>query len=363
MFHSARLKLTAWYSLIIITISILFSVTIFFILSRDLEQNYQRFSIRVGQRHYFFTQREFPTLFDTTAVDEAKQHLALDLVYLNLVILALSGAASFLMAGRTLRPIQQMIDDQNRFIADASHELRTPLTSLRTAIEVNLRDKDLNLKEAKELIKSNLEDVQNLQLLSDNLLRLARGKSGKNNLVEKVDLELIVDQAVKKVSHLADAKKIAINTEVVPMSLEGNKEDLESLLVILLDNAIKYSPEDKEIHVRANRKDAGGIIEIEDQGIGMSEVDQQHIFDRFFRVDQSRSQSEGYGLGLSIAKKIVDEHFGTISVKSQLDNGSTFSIFLPKKTALIPKKDSEEEFFDFKGIFAKLKAKLERNIR
>lgn len=333
MFTSTRLKLTGWYLLIIMAISVLFSVVIYYNLSDELERNFYRLQ---QQNQRLQNQYElFPSLqpipdIDPAILDTSLTRLRLALLYINIIILVVSASAGYFLAGRTLKPIKRMVDEQNRFVADASHELRTPLTALRTSIEVNLRDKKLSMAEARELLESNLEEVRSLQTLSDDLLLLVRGDTKKNKKVYKlVSIPTVVNEAIDKVKTLADMKKITLKQEVSDADVEGEKEELVRLLVIFLDNAIKYSPEKSMVSVTVSTVDHKVKIGIQDEGMGITKEDLPHIFDRFYRVDKSRSQTQGYGLGLSIARKIIESYNGSVHVDSTVGKGTTFSIILP----------------------------------
>ena len=151
MFQKTRIKLTAWYLLIIMLVSISFSAVIFKMLTAELD--------RLEHVEILRIQRQFPPpplLLDPETIEEVKGRLLLRLLSVNLFILAGSALAGYFLAGRTLRPIAEMIEEQNRFISDASHELRTPLTALKSEIEVNLRNKNMTLVESKNLLRSNL---------------------------------------------------------------------------------------------------------------------------------------------------------------------------------------------------------------
>jgi two-component system sensor histidine kinase CiaH len=253
------------------------------------------------------------------------------LAFINLVILFLSALSGYFLAGRTLRPIKEMVDDQNRFITDASHELNTPLTALKTSIEVNLRNKNLRIEKAKELLLSNLEDVNSLQALSDELIKLSQyQKPNGNVLFEKIQLLEAVNQALDKIIPLSQKKKIKISTNVPKVVLMADEKSLIELFVILLDNAVKYSNDKTAISVKARKTDSKIEITIEDQGLGIAKEDIPFIFDRFFRAEKSRTKQQalGYGLGLSIAKRIVDMHSGTIDVESEVGIGTKFTILL-----------------------------------
>lgn len=332
MFQSARLKLTTWYLCIIMLISIVFSVALYNLSTREIQRIIRRVEFVRQQEHEISLQLPL-NLPNVTDLEESEQRLALTLVLINGIILIISGGAGYFLAGKTLRPIQKMVDEQNRFITDASHELRTPLTALRSEIEVNLRDENLTLDNAKNLLASNLEEVESLQDLSDNLLQLAQFQKPNGTIpFDKIDLSGVIDDAIKKVNPLAKKKSIQIKKLGNNYSVKGDKQSLTQLLVILLDNAIKYSNQKKVITVRTKSPDHSALIEITDQGIGIDKKDLDHIFDRFYRADTSRSKqkSAGYGLGLSIAKKIVDAHKGYIGVKSDRDKGTTFTIQLAK---------------------------------
>lgn len=335
MFQATRIKLTAWYLSIIMFISILFSVVIYLLISQELERGYRRLTMRPDIRREIFRDGEIPEFLEPGALDSAKERVRNQLVNINIIILAVSGISGYFLAGRTLRPIKDMIDEQHRFISDASHELRTPLTALRTEIEVNMRDKKLKLADARSILASNLEEVIHLQNLSDNMLQLSQYEGNPGKLpMEPVPLQSIVDTAVRKVEPLSRSKGIRIENAVSDGAIVfGNRENLVQLFVIFLDNAIKYSP--KNTNITITHEDAGMrdlTVHITDQGIGIEKKDLPYLFDRFFRTDLSRSKLKvsGYGLGLSIAKKIVESHNGYITVKSRIGKGTTFSVRLPK---------------------------------
>lgn len=336
MFQSARIKLTAWYVLIIMFISVLFSVVIYSGINRELERFRHIRQLRLEREQTgLFTPpppfRDNPDLNPEEYV-RAEERLAFILFLINMSILGLSAIASYFLAGKTLRPIKEMVDEQNQFITDASHELRTPLTILRSEIEVNLRDKNLTLPDAKILLSSNLEEVIRLQSLSNNLMELAQYQKSNNAVsLQKLSLSDIAKNAVKKMIPLAQQKNIKIVNKIKEYLITGNEQSLTELFIILLDNAIKYSNEKTKINIISHRTNHHIGVAIEDQGIGISKADMSHIFDRFYRADKSRTKEKisGYGLGLSIAKKIVESHKGTIRVESKLGKGSVFTITLP----------------------------------
>jgi two-component system sensor histidine kinase CiaH len=345
MFTSARLKLTAWYLLIIMFVSGLFSLIIY----KQIDADYKR--IETGQKirqenmrpNYEAIRSQLeaqgidvppmPVYYDPAVFREARIRLEAILFLINLGVLAMAGLAGYFLAGRTLRPIKEMVDEQNRFITDASHELRTPLTALKTSMEVGLREKRMVAKDVKELLESNLEEVGILQYLCDNLIKLTQYQQKVGMYFTKISVAEVTADAVKRVSNLAKAKNIKLINSVDKDFIQADKMAITELLVIFLDNAIKYSNENTEVILSSKESNQGVTIEVADQGIGIDEKDIGNLFKRFYRSDKSRTKTSvsGYGLGLSIAKKIVDSHQGNIDVSSTLGHGSTFKIFLPKQ--------------------------------
>lgn len=335
MFREARLKLTAWYLLIIMAISIIFSMAIYTRINSDLvkfEQMQVRFQtdIREGRvREIFDNHPVRPPRLSPEEIREARIRLIASLGAMNLMILIISGVAGYFLAGRTLRPIQTMLDEQNRFISDSSHELRTPLTSLRSEIEVGLRNKKITISEAKEILQSNLEEVINLQNLSDNLLELAQnGNMINKNMMKEISLLSCVNEAIKKLEGKSREKQITVENKVKNMKINGISDRLTEVFVILIDNAIKYSPKKSNIKIESKKTDGKIQILVTDFGEGIEKEDGEHIFERFYRAEKSRNKP-GYGLGLSIAKKITELHNGNLSFKSEPNKSTTFIVKLP----------------------------------
>ncbi|HUD19291.1 MAG TPA: HAMP domain-containing sensor histidine kinase [Patescibacteria group bacterium] len=340
MFRSARLKLTAWYLLIIMIVSIAFSVVIYRVLTSEVDRFARAQRTRIERRlldeglvQPGSAQLPPPPItMDPDLVLETEHRVLLILFVVNGAIFFISGGLGYILAGRTLTPIQQMVDEQNRFISDASHELRTPLTALKSSIEVNLRDKKLTLATARELLSGSIGQVNKLQSLSDSLLELVQYQQPNVKIAfTTVSLSEITTGAIQRVTPQAKVKQVTIQNQTNGLAMTGSKEYLIDLLVILLDNAIKYSDGKTKITVVAKRTDGDITIRVHDEGIGIAQKDIPHIFDRFYRADtaRAREQEGGYGLGLSIAKKITDVHHGSISVESKSGHGSTFIVHLP----------------------------------
>ncbi len=331
-FKSAIWKLTGFYVLIAMAISIIFSVVLYQFSSRELDTALTRQNRRFQTMPMIGFQLNSSRLrqFENTRLEQletSSNNLKLDLLFFNCLILFLSGGASYFLAKRTLHPIAKMMDMQNRFTADASHELRTPLTAMKAEIEVFLRDKNLKLDDAKKLLGSNLEEISKLETMSNDLLSLAQYGNAKEIPKTKVDLKKAAEEAYGKVEALAKRKGITFEFNLQDTEVLGDKQSLVHLAVILMDNAIKYSPKNTKAAVTLKNDHGHAVLEVKDQGAGIKESDLPQIFNRFFRADISRSK-EGTGLGLSIAKKITESHSGTIHVESD-SSGSVFTIKLP----------------------------------
>jgi two-component system sensor histidine kinase CiaH len=254
------------------------------------------------------------------------------LAYTNGVILILSGIAGYYLAGKTLRPIETAMEEQKRFVGDASHELKTPITALQTSIEVTLRDKKLSLKDAKNTLKESLADIEKLKYLTNNLLVLARYQQNGNNMQkQKFNLAEVIDNSIKEISPIAKRRDIKILKKINNIEIIADREAIEKLINNLIDNAVKYNKEHGKVIISTLKKRGNVLIKVKDTGIGIKKNETKRIFERFYQVESSRSKNnvDGFGLGLSMAKRIVDLHNGSIKVNSKVDRGSTFIVRLP----------------------------------
>ncbi len=265
------------------------------------------------------------------AVNLSKNRLRANLFLVNILILITGGLLSYYLARKTLGPIEEAHEAQSRFTADASHELRTPITAMRAETEITLTEKHLTLKNARKQLESNIEELDKLTSLSEGLLRLARLD---NNGLEKdsVLVSHVIQQAVERlVSKAEDKQQIITTSKIIDSKIPINQPSIVEALVTILDNAIKYSPKKSQIHISSKKYKNYVHISIKDSGVGIRQSELQHIFDRFYRADNSRTKSniDGYGIGLSIAMSVAKAHGGDIKVTTKLDGGSAFSLVLP----------------------------------
>ncbi len=326
LFDTAYLKLTAWYVAIIMAISLMFSIWVYSQARHELQFGLNRV-IHIGPIENLPDDEYGQFIQDR--LEDSRNRLIVRLISLNLIVLAVGAAASYLLARRTMRPIEESVEAQHRFTADASHELRTPLAAMKAEIEVGLRDKKLTKDEAVALLKSNLEEIDHLGGLAEGLLALTQIDNAFAPV--PISLEEAVSKVAKRLEPLAALKKVGIKRELEPVIVQGDEAALDKIIGILLDNAIKYSPANSKISLRTRQKDGRGYLEVKDQGIGIKATELPHIFDRFYRADSSRSKTHvpGHGLGLSIAQKLAENLNGKIEAASTPGKGSKFTVILP----------------------------------
>jgi heavy metal sensor kinase len=232
-----------------------------------------------------------------------------------------------------LSRLEASVRRMTQFTADASHELRAPVSLIRTTAEVAVLKRDRPAHEYLEALDDILEESERTSQVVDSLMLLARADSGKESL-ERVpaDACAIVRSAAEQGERLARNQEIKFSLDLPPnpIPIQADPEALRRALLILMDNAAKYNTRGGSVKVGLVRRDGWAVASVSDTGIGIGGQDLAHIFDRFWRADRARSREHaGAGLGLSIAKWIVDMHGGKISVQSELGNGSVLEIQIP----------------------------------
>jgi heavy metal sensor kinase len=309
----------------------------------------------------------------TGDLDRALDRAGLMLVFSAPVLLAVAACGGYWMSHRALEPVARMtqaardIGEQNlamrldvpstrdelallaetlnqmlarlegaferttRFTADASHELRTPVAVIRTSAELALRS-PRDHSEYREALSQILREADRVSQLIEELLMLARADSGAVQMKrERRDLNAIMSAACEETGRFASRKGISLSHHNgAPVWVQVDPASMERLFLILLDNAVKYTPPGSRVQAGVSRENGCAIAQVRDDGIGISSEDIPHIFDRFFRADRARSRDlGGVGLGLAIGRWIAQAHGGEIRVQSELGKGSKFEVRLP----------------------------------
>lgn len=248
-----------------------------------------------------------------------------------------------LALNRMIQRLHDSVDNTRRFVADASHELRTPLAILRGELENVINHTNLS-PSARDRVASNLEEVERLGKIVQGLFALSRldcGDAQSESIV--FDLAKVVSTTAEQMCLLAEDKGITLECRsLAPALVRGDPARIKQVIVNLVDNAINYTPAGGRVEVRTFTAGTHAILEVADTGIGIPEEAQSKIFERFYRVDQTRSREfGGAGLGLSIVKSICAAHSSEISVESKMGQGSRFKIQFPlaeQNSATVGKK-------------------------
>jgi two-component system, OmpR family, sensor kinase len=228
--------------------------------------------------------------------------------------------------------LEKAVGEMKQFTASMAHELRTPLTALRGEAELALLHSQ-SIDDCKSTLANQIEQLDKLNNVIHQLLTLAQAESGELQMArEQIDVTSMLKGLVETFSLVAAEKRVSLELELIPdLTVTGDRQWLERAIINLIDNAIKYTPAGGRVSVSGRRENDKIVLEVLDNGRGISQEALPHIFERFYRADPSRSKDiEGIGLGLSLVKWIVDQHQGTIDVRSQPDHGTRFRILLPE---------------------------------
>lgn len=273
---------------------------------------------------------------ETTGNVRLLEQMRLILLLLALCLLLVACGAGYLLAGRAMVPIARAYKRQQDFTADASHELRTPLSVLQSSVEILAEEQEALPPFHRKVLVNMGDEVQRMSRLTESLLTLARSDSDAGMLHrEETPIGELAAAAVDKLQPLAARKRttltLALGRGAEAASASLDRERVLQLLVILLDNAIKYTPDGGAVKLTAEAGDRQLTFTVEDNGIGIPPEHLPLIFERFYRVDPARSRQEGgTGLGLAIAFWIVAAHGGTIRAESEPGRGSRFIVSLPR---------------------------------
>lgn len=239
-----------------------------------------------------------------------------------IIILFISLGLSWL----AVKPVKKAWEQQKQFVADASHELKTPLTVILANNNIMMSHKNSTVEQEQKWLESTEDEAQHMKQLIDQMLFLAKSDAGENRLqLSEVNFSEIVEGSALNFEPVAFEKEVLIDTEIAQdIMLEGNQTQLNQLAHILIDNAVKYSDEGSIIKIILSKKNDIVEFSVNNHGNEISKEDIEHIFDRFYRAEKSRT-TKGYGLGLSIAQNIVQNMNGKLSVQSNQTDGTTFT--------------------------------------
>jgi signal transduction histidine kinase len=228
--------------------------------------------------------------------------------------------------------LESSVNRINQFTADASHELRGPLSFVRTVAEVALRNPNADTA-SRRACEDIVEEAAKAAVLLEDMLTLARADADRGSTeLKPLNLADVVEEACELARPLAEERNLSLSASLRDerlVNVLGDFTTLRRLMWILLDNALKYTQAPGQIEVKLTTDKQHAIILVKDSGDGIAEADLPHIFDRFFRADPSRSQTEGSGLGLAIAKWIAEMHHANLSVASQLHKGTVVKLVFP----------------------------------
>ena len=323
-FHLARMKLTVVYALLLAAILCFSSVVLFSTFTSRLDVHIEEQRLRHTEVSPPFL-RDFPT--------QARDDLSNSLIIVNGILLIGSAILSYWLAGLTLLPVQEAFEKQRRFLSDASHELRTPLTILQTDLENELEEKSLKGEQRARAV-SQLEEVERMGGLVKDLLLLSRldVQDGPSEKCALIDARFCAQVAVERFNNYAKKQHITLTytADEAEVLVRVPKELLIQAVSNVVKNGIEYNTPNGSVEVNVVKQAHSHAIIIKDTGIGIAAHEVTHLFDRFFRVDKSRSrQLGGSGLGLSIVNSIVSLHGGTVDVQSVEAKGTTVTLSWP----------------------------------
>lgn len=296
-------------------------------------------TIKLESDTYRFLKNFPPDLRDITVVfisirpeKEILRRLGATLVSIGLAGLIIVFISSLFLADRALIPIKKSWDRQKNFVADASHELRSPLSVMQTSLELVMGNKEETVESQTKWLENIQTENKRMTKLVNDLLLLARADSDQQLIYKTLfPLHMIIQNAFESFEPVAYKKAIKLELKLEnEVDFFGDENRLKQLVVILIDNAIKYTPSGGCVSVILNKRDNNVELLVLDTGEGIESEHLGKIFERFYRIDKARSrESGGTGLGLSIADWIAKEHKGTITVSSTPGKGSTFKVQLP----------------------------------
>ena len=268
---------------------------------------------------------------DVTAMYNGMEKATWALAVLGGLALIFAAAIGYVLSGGAMKPVREAYEKQRQFAADASHELRTPLAVVLASADLLRSDPSIASPFLKQVIEDVRDEVKKMTKLVGDLLTVAR-TDGRANQLKPVRMDLVsaAQQTVRIMRPFAEKKDIVIDEELPKRAeIHADEQKIRQLILILVDNAVKYTPEHGRISVRVQEEKGNVELFVSDTGIGIAPEHQDRIFERFYRVDKARSRRMGgNGLGLAIAREIVEAHGGSITLESEPGKGTTFRVQL-----------------------------------
>lgn len=319
-FLKARFKLSAYYACGMFVVVLIFSLVVYNLFAKNISDNFESDGSINSEN----------SIVESQAISKAKDALQNILVFVDGLTILLTVVGGYYLAGRTLDPIRKVYAKQKKFVADSAHELRTPLAVMKTGAETVLMGNSTK-EDFVKLTKESLEEINFMSFMVNDLLFLAQSESFKKKEFNKLDLGKIAQTQIDLMKIYAGQKNIALRSDFSgEFFINGNKAELKRLLANLIKNAIDYNKSDGTVEVSMEENKNKLVLKIIDTGVGISKENIARVFDRFYKIDQARSQSSGgSGLGLAIVKEIVSEHNGKIEIQSQIKQGTQISISFP----------------------------------
>ena len=236
---------------------------------------------------------------------------------------------SLFLSGLAVKPVKKAWEQQKQFVADASHELKTPLTVILANNNIMLSHQNATVADERQWLESTEEEANHMKKLINNMLFLAKSDAGTTKIqLSEVDFSEIVEGCALNFEPVAFERAVLIDTDIAPeLTLQGDATQLNQLAHILIDNAVKYAADDSTVTILLKRAGEKIRFSVNNKGSVIAREDMEHLFDRFYRAEKSRT-TKGYGLGLSIAQRIVESMNGRIAVESNETEGTTFTVIL-----------------------------------
>ena len=271
---------------------------------------------------------------DRDPIDDRYARLVALLGALGALGLVLVATGGWILARKSVAPVEQSMEHMRRFMADAAHELRTPVAVIRSRVDVAL-EQPHDVESYERSLRELRDESERLASLVSDLFTLARADAEERAIaLVPVQLDEVVLEAVTTAGWIAARRGVTLDVdEAEEVVVQGDPVLLRQLAMILLDNAIKFSASDGAVRISVRRTSAGAAFVVEDQGVGVAHADLARVFDRFYRAESVRGTTSGAGLGLAIARWIADAHHASIALEPAAERGARVTVLFPTASA------------------------------